>query len=44
MLAAKWKSGGSAESKEGLRVGQVRQFRITALDAANKRIDLEIAG
>ena len=45
MLAAKWKSGGGGtDAKDGgLRVGQVRQFRITGLDAANKRIDLELA-
>jgi small subunit ribosomal protein S1 len=43
MLSAKWKSRGGNEVEEtGLKVGQVRQFKITALDAANKRIDLEL--
>jgi small subunit ribosomal protein S1 len=48
MLAAKWKGGsGFAESSpgsgsEGLRVGQVRTFRIAAVDPEHKRIDLEL--
>jgi hypothetical protein len=45
MLAAKWKSGGPAGgSGDSMQTGQVRQFRITAIDAENKRIDLEPAG
>jgi small subunit ribosomal protein S1 len=42
MLSAKWKTGPVIESKDGLKVGQVRQFRITSLDVAQKRIDLEL--
>lgn len=45
MLNKRWKEGGPAEgAKNEVRVGQIRQFKITALDAANKRIDIEIAG
>lgn len=45
MLNKRWKEGGPAEgSKNEVRVGQIRQFKITALDAANKRIDIELAG
>jgi small subunit ribosomal protein S1 len=44
MLNKRWKEGGPAEgSKNEIRVGQIRQFKITALDAANKRIDIEMA-
>jgi small subunit ribosomal protein S1 len=44
MLNKRWKEGGPAEgSKNEVRVGQIRQFKITALDAANKRIDIEMA-
>ncbi|HVW76904.1 MAG TPA: 30S ribosomal protein S1 [Alloacidobacterium sp.] len=45
MLQTRWKSGstsGSAKA-EDLRAGQVRSFRITLLDAAAKRIELEPA-
>ncbi|MEK7755173.1 MAG: S1 RNA-binding domain-containing protein, partial [Acidobacteriota bacterium] len=44
MLATRWKSGAGAgvqASSSGARAGQVRSFRILALDAAQKRIDLE---
>ncbi len=42
MLAAKWKSGGGAQSaQEGVRAGQVRSFRIVSIDAGQKKIDLE---
>ena len=48
MLSAPWKSGGagagSQASSEGLRAGQVRSFRIAAIDADHKRIELEMAG
>ncbi|HWQ53889.1 MAG TPA: 30S ribosomal protein S1 [Bryobacteraceae bacterium] len=45
MLAAKWKGGGgSAGGDEPLRPGQIRSFRISKIDAAQKRIDLEAAG
>ena len=44
MLQARWKGTIKAESKpEPLSAGQIRQFRITALDAATKKIDVEIA-
>jgi small subunit ribosomal protein S1 len=45
MLAAKWK-GGEASGKgkrEPARSGQIRSFRIVKLDAASKRIELELA-
>jgi small subunit ribosomal protein S1 len=43
MLQAKWKGGQGAGSKrEAARSGQIRSFRIVKLDAAAKRIDLEI--
>jgi small subunit ribosomal protein S1 len=47
MLTAKWKGGGAgfAESSpagpEPLRAGQLRSFKIVALDPAQKRIDLD---
>ncbi len=45
MLAAKWKSGGgdAQAAPESARAGQVRSFRITGLDAAAKRVDVELA-
>ena len=44
MLAQKWKSGGGgdAAAAETVRAGQVRGFRIASIDAAAKRIDLEL--
>lgn len=48
MLASKWKSGGSGSTSsassepEGLRTGQVRSFKIGAIDTEKKRIDLEL--
>ncbi|MCC6585761.1 MAG: S1 RNA-binding domain-containing protein [Bryobacterales bacterium] len=46
MLAAKWKQGGATSAAsagpEGLGPGQVRTFKISALDAGAKRIDLEL--
>jgi small subunit ribosomal protein S1 len=50
MLSSKWKSGGggaagssaSASEPEGLRPGQVRSFKISAIDLEKKRIDLEM--
>ncbi|HTS75228.1 MAG TPA: S1 RNA-binding domain-containing protein [Bryobacteraceae bacterium] len=42
MLAAKWKSGGGAQAAaEGARAGQILSFRITSIDAAQKKIELE---
>ncbi len=45
MLQARWKGGqGLGGSKgEGPRSGQIRSFRISKLDAATKKIELEIA-
>jgi small subunit ribosomal protein S1 len=43
MLSQKWKAGGgAAAAPEALRTGQVRSFKITALDAGAKRIELEL--
>ena len=44
MLQARWKSGSapSAAKPEDLRAGQVRTFRIAKLDAAAKKIELEL--
>ena len=44
MLQARWKSGApSSQAKpEELRAGQVRTFRIAKLDAAAKKIELEL--
>src|ERR1700690_2051493 len=44
MLQARWKSGApaSAAKPEGLRSGHVREFRIAKLDAAAKKIELEL--
>jgi small subunit ribosomal protein S1 len=46
MLSAKWKQGGDAGAgagKESARAGQVRTFRISALDPAKRLIELELA-
>jgi small subunit ribosomal protein S1 len=44
MLNAKWKGGASSEDKpEAVRAGQIRSFRIVKLDAAAKKIELELA-
>ena len=44
MLQSKWKGGqgGGSARKEAPRSGQIRSFRIVKLDAAGKRIDLEL--
>ncbi len=44
-LAAKWKAGAVAASDphQGLQTGQIRRFRISAIDPAQKRIDVELA-
>ncbi len=48
MLASKWKQGGNvspaAAGKEGVRPGEIRSFRIVELDAAKKRVLVELAG
>ncbi len=44
MLAAKWKGGqGGGSQREPARSGQIRSFRILKLDAAGKKIELELA-
>jgi small subunit ribosomal protein S1 len=47
MLSARWKSGAPAGSepsaKEQIRAGQIRSFRITLLDPAHKKIEVELA-
>jgi len=45
MLKARWKTGAApgGSKPEPLSVGQVRSFRITKLDLATKRIELELA-
>ncbi|MFZ3340622.1 MAG: S1 RNA-binding domain-containing protein [Terriglobales bacterium] len=44
MLQARWKSGAaaSAATQEGLRSGQVREFRVVKIDAAAKKVELEL--
>lgn len=45
MLAARWKGeAGAPGGGEPLRAGQIRSFRISRIDAGQKRIDLELAG
>jgi len=45
MLKAHWKGGaGAGGSKpEAVRVGQIRSFKITKLDPAAKKIELQLA-
>lgn len=45
MLAARWKSGAVAESSKPQQIqsGQIRRFRITKLDPAAKKIEVELA-
>src|SRR5436305_3789960 len=44
MLAARWKSGALAESSkpQEIQSGQIRKFRITRLDPATKKIEVEL--
>ena len=44
MLKARWKNGAtpSTSKPEALQAGQIRSFRITRLDVAAKRIELEL--
>ncbi len=47
MLAAKWRQGeakSESAAREPAHPGQIRSFRITVVDAATKRITLELAG
>ena len=45
MLEARWKGGQATgvPRREPVRAGQIRSFRIVRLDAAAKRIELELA-
>jgi small subunit ribosomal protein S1 len=45
MLSARWKSGAVAETSQpqAIQPGQVRKFRITKLDRAAKKIEVELA-
>jgi small subunit ribosomal protein S1 len=45
MLQARWKTGATAESNkpQEFRAGQVRSFRITKIDTAAKKIEVELA-
>jgi small subunit ribosomal protein S1 len=45
MLQARWKNGPPGESPklDSPRTGQVRSFRITRLDPAAKKIEVELA-
>jgi small subunit ribosomal protein S1 len=46
MLSARWKHGGPAlatAAREPVRVGQIRSFRVSLLDAGSKTIELELA-
>jgi small subunit ribosomal protein S1 len=44
MLSARWKGGGGpAAADTELKVGQIRSFRITQIDAASRKIELTLA-
>jgi small subunit ribosomal protein S1 len=43
MLQARWKGNSGAAKPEEVRSGQIRKFRIVKLDAAAKKIELEMA-
>ena len=43
MLNAKWKLGAASAKREPAHAGQIRSFRILKLDAAQKKIELEMA-
>jgi len=43
LLAARWKQGQTSVA-EPAKAGQIRTFRVAALDASAKRIELELAG
>jgi len=43
MLQSKWKSGNAGPTKrEPVKAGQIRSFRIVKLDAATKRVEVEL--
>jgi len=43
MLASRWKGAGGSSGVEAVRPGQLRRFRIVAVDAANRRVEVEFA-
>jgi hypothetical protein len=43
MLASRWKGAAGTSGAEELRPGQLRRFKLLAVDAANRRIDVELA-
>jgi small subunit ribosomal protein S1 len=43
MLQARWKGNSGVAKPEAIRSGQIRKFRIVKLDAAAKKIELEMA-
>jgi small subunit ribosomal protein S1 len=45
MLQARWKGNSTASDvkPEAIRAGEIRKFRISKLDAAAKKIELELA-
>ena len=42
MLSARWKGGGATASDSELKAGQIRSFHIAQIDAANRKIELEM--
>jgi small subunit ribosomal protein S1 len=44
LLSSRWKGGRSSEGgKDTVKAGQLRRFKITSADPANRRIEVEIA-
>ncbi len=43
MLNAKWKGASTGSKPEPVREGQIRSFRITKLDAEQKKVEVELA-
>jgi hypothetical protein len=46
LLKKSWAGGGFKAAEDGpnqLKPGQIRKFRIISMDAANKRIDVDLA-
>ncbi|MGO9242296.1 MAG: S1 RNA-binding domain-containing protein [Bryobacteraceae bacterium] len=43
MLASRWKGAAGSSGVEVVRPGQLRRFRIVAVDAANRRVEVEFA-
>jgi small subunit ribosomal protein S1 len=43
LLATKWKSGGGESGQpEGVRAGQIRSFKITAINVEKKKVEIEM--